>query len=154
MKQARLAARSRSRLDDRFHGIGPVKRFTPPVRGWIRAIREGLGMSAAQLGTRLGIKQPSVGDLERSEANGTIKLASLRRVAEALDCTLVYALVPNKTLESMVRERAQVLARRRLSAVQHSMQLEDQSVSERESEGQLDDLIRSMDARRLWDHER
>jgi predicted DNA-binding mobile mystery protein A len=138
---------ARSRLDERFREIGPVNRFAPPVRGWIRAIREGLGMTSAQLAKRLGVRQPSVVDLEQSEAKGTIKLASLRRVAEALDCTLVYALVPNKPLETVVQERA----RRRLAAVEHSMQLEDQKVSATESAAQIDELVRSMSPSRLWD---
>ena len=100
MKKARLAAQSRSQLDERFRELGPATRYTPPVRGWIKALREALGMSTAQLAKRLGIKQPSLVALEQSEAKGTIELATLRRVAEALDCTLVYALVPNKPLET------------------------------------------------------
>lgn len=108
-------------------------------------------MSSAQLAKRLDIKQPSVVALEQSEARGTIQLATLRRVAEALDCTLVYALVPNKPVETMVRDRARVLARNRLGPIAHSMQLEDQKVGAQESEAQLDDLVRGMNPRRLWD---
>jgi predicted DNA-binding mobile mystery protein A len=151
MTTPRLAAQSRSRLDERFREMGPASRFAPPVRGWIRALREGLGMSSAQLAKRLDIKQPSVVALEQSEARGTIQLATLRRVAEALDCTLVYTLVPNKPLETMVRDRARVLARNRLGPIAHSMQLEDQKVGAQESEAQLDDLVRGMNPRRLWD---
>lgn len=151
MTTPRLAAQSRSRLDERFREMGPASRFAPPVRGWIRALREGLGMSSAQLAKRLEIKQPSVVALEQSEARGTIQLATLRRVAEALDCTLVYTLVPNKPLETMVRDRARVLARNRLGPIAHSMQLEDQKVGAQESEAQLDDLVRGMNPRRLWD---
>ena len=99
MKKARLAAQSRTHLDERFKELGPVTRYSPPVRGWIKAVREALGMTTAQLAKRLGMKQPSVVAIEQSEAKGTIELATLRRVAEALDCTLVYALVPNKPLE-------------------------------------------------------
>ena len=108
-------------------------------------------MSAAQLAKRLGVTQPSVVAYEQSETKGTIALATLRRVAEALDCTLVYALVPNKPLETTVRERAHALARRRLAPVEHSMQLEDQAVSVNDSEAQLDELIRAMNPSRLWD---
>ena len=108
-------------------------------------------MSSAQLAKRLEIKQPPVVALEQSEARGTIQLATLRRVAEALDCTLVYTLVPNKPLETMVRDRARVLARNRLGPIAHSMQLEDQKVGAQESEAQLDDLVRGMNPRRLWD---
>jgi predicted DNA-binding mobile mystery protein A len=151
MNKQRQATQSRSRLDARFRQIGPASRFAAPVRGWIRAIRDGLGMSSVQLAKRLGVKQPSVVALEQSEAKGTIELQTLRRVAEALDCTLVYALVPNKPLNKMVRDRARSLARKHLGPVAHSMQLEDQSVSARESEAQIDELVRDMNPRRLWD---
>jgi predicted DNA-binding mobile mystery protein A len=106
MEKARLSLQLRTRLDERFKEMVPVTRFVPPVRGWIKAIREGLGMSSAQLAKRLLVRQPSVANMEQSEAKGTIELATLRRVAEALDCTLIYALVPNKPLEVMVQERA------------------------------------------------
>src|SRR5271154_7181917 len=106
MKRKRLSTQSRSRLDQRFQELGAVMRYTSPARGWIKAVREALGMTTAQLARRLGIRQPSVVALEQSEAKGTIELATLRRVAEALDCTLVYALVPKKPLEDIVRERA------------------------------------------------
>src|ERR1700692_107825 len=96
MKKARLAAQSRSQLDERFKELGSAERYTPPVRGWIKALREALGMSTSQRAKRLGIKQPSLVALEQSEAKGTIELATLRRVAEALDCSLVYWLGPTK----------------------------------------------------------
>src|ERR1700726_3940499 len=113
MKKARLAADARTRLDTRFRELGTAKRYAPPVHGWIKAIRQALGMSMEQLAERLKIKQPSLVTLEQSEAKGTIELATLRRVAEALDCTLVYALVPNKPLETMVRDRARAFTRKR-----------------------------------------
>src|ERR1017187_1256120 len=133
MKKSNLAAQSRAHLDQRFHELGPATRYTPPVRGWIKAIREALGMSTAQLAKRLGVKQPSVVALEQSEAKGTMELATLRRVADALDCTLVYALVPNKPLEATVRDRARTFARRRLQPVEHSMLLEDQKVTAKDA---------------------
>lgn len=151
MTKARLAAQSRSQLDKRFGQVGPAERYTPPVRGWIRAIREALGMTTAQLAQKLGIKQPSLIDLEQSEARGTIELATLRRVAEVLDCTLVYALVPNKPLERMVRERARAFARKRLGPVEHTMLLEDQKVKGQDSEARLDDIVRETNPRLFWD---
>src|ERR1035441_2089832 len=114
MTKARLAAKSRAHLDERFRALGSATRYASPVRGWIKAIREALGMSTAQLAKRLAVKQPSVVALEQSEAKGTIELATLRRVANALDCTLVYALVPNKPLEAMVRDQPRAFALRRL----------------------------------------
>jgi predicted DNA-binding mobile mystery protein A len=108
-------------------------------------------MSTPQLARRLKIKQPSVVDIEQSEAKGTIELATLRRVAAALDCTLVYALVPNKPLETMVRARARAFARKRRAYVEHTMLLEDQNVTTKNGKARLDDIIRETNPRLFWD---
>jgi predicted DNA-binding mobile mystery protein A len=108
-------------------------------------------MSTAQLAERLKIKQPSLVTLEQSEAKGTIELATLRRVAEALDCALVYVLVPNKPLEKMVRDRARAFIRKRRQHVEHTMLLEDQKVTARNAEALLDEVIRETNPRLFWD---
>jgi predicted DNA-binding mobile mystery protein A len=150
MDRAKLAAHSRSRLDARLKELTPVARYAPPLRGWIKAIRESLGISTAQMAKKLGIKQPSVVAIEQSEVKGTIELATLRRAAEALDCTLVYALVPNRPLEAMVRDQARAFARLRLGAVERSMVLEDQRVTAKEAEARLDELVRATNPQRFW----
>src|SRR3546814_3344955 len=104
--------RARARLDDRLRSLRPTQRYAVPPRGWLRAIRDALGMSGRQLGKRLGITPQSVAELERSETLGTIQLKTLRRAAEALDCTLVYALVPNAFLAATVEARDRTVARR------------------------------------------
>ena len=151
MDKARLAAQSRANLNVRFQQFGEARRYTAPVRGWIKAVRKALGMTTAQLAKRLGIKQPSLVAIEQSEAKGTIELATLRRVAEALDCTLVYALVPNKPLETMVRDHARLFARRRRGPVEHSMLLENQAVAPRDAEKRLDEIVRETNPRLFWD---
>jgi len=151
MNKARLATESRSQLDERFRELGPAKRYTPPVRGWIKALREALGMSTAQLAKRMRIKQPSIIALQQSEAKGTIELRTLRRVAEALDCHLLYALVPKKPLETIVRDRAREFARKRLEPVEHSMLLEDQKVPAKNVEARLDEIVRETNPRLFWD---
>jgi predicted DNA-binding mobile mystery protein A len=151
MNKAQLAAQSRSHLDERFQELGPVRRYAPPVRGWIKGIREALGMTTAQLANRLGVKQPSVVAIEQSEARGAIELATLRRVADALDCTVVYALVPNRPLETTIRERARVFARQRRGPVEHSMVLEDQKVKGKDLEAHLDEIVRETNPRLFWD---
>ena len=151
MEKIRLAAHSRSHLDKRIRQLGGVMRFSAPVRGWTKAVREALGMTTAQLAKRLGVKQPTVVALEQSEAKGTIELATLRRVAEALHCTLVYALVPNQPLEKMVRDRARLFARRRREPVEHSMLLEDQSVTTKDTKKRIDEILRQTNPRLFWD---
>jgi predicted DNA-binding mobile mystery protein A len=151
MNRARNAAQSRMHLDERYKELGPVTRYSPPLRGWIKAVREALGITTAQLAKRLGMKQPSVVAIEQSEAKGTIELATLRRVAEALDCTVVYALVPNKPLETTIRDRARAFGRRRRGPVEHSMLLEDQRVRGKDAEAQLDEIVRETNPRLFWD---
>lgn len=147
----RRATHSRAHLDSRFKEIGSPQRFTPPIHGWIKAIRDSLGMSAKQLGVRLGITQPSVAALEKSEVKGTIELQTLRRVAEAMDCTVIYALVPNKRLETMVRDRARLTWSRMRTPIEHSMSLENQAVHAPLDDDLLDEYVRSVNPRRLWD---
>ena len=128
MKIARITAQSRARLDERLTQFGPAERYRPPSRGWIKAIREALGMSTAQLAKRLGVRQPSIVDLERSEEKGSIELATLRRVAEALDCTLVYALVPNSPLRRRSARARALSCGAGGGPIEHTMLLEDQDV--------------------------
>lgn len=151
MKKSRLAAQSRANLDERLNQFRPVTQYRPPVRGWIRAVRAALGITTEQLARRLGVKQPSVVALEQSEAKGTIELASLRRVADALDCTLVYALVPNRPLEDLIRDRARAFQHNRRRSVEHSMLLEAQGVAQKDSEAHLDELVRDTNPRLFWD---
>jgi predicted DNA-binding mobile mystery protein A len=124
-----------------------------PPSGWIKAIREALGMSAAYLAKRLGIVQSTVHRLETSEAEDTITLGSLRRVAEALGCELQYALVPRKTIAQTLDEQANKVARERMAAVAHSMALEAQSTSAESVETQEKEMAESLrqgSRRELW----
>ena len=51
---------ARQRLDERLSAFKPESRFAVPPKGWIRAIRDALGMHAFQLGKRLGMTQQGV----------------------------------------------------------------------------------------------
>ncbi|MEA2877358.1 MAG: hypothetical protein QOF14_2554 [Hyphomicrobiales bacterium] len=141
-------------LDQRFKALRPLARSSRPSKGWLRAIRDALGMTSAQLARRLGVSQPRIIELEKSEASGTVTLNTLQRAAEALGCRLVYALVPDEPLEKTVTERVNQLAQRQFMAVQQTMRLEDQSVRSKKAN---DDVRRqfvevlSKHPARLWD---
>lgn len=92
-----------------------------PQGGWVRTMREALGMSTRQLGLLAKISQPGIAKLERAERDGGISLRRLRQIAAVLDCHLVYALVPQRPLDQMVRERAERLARERLEVSPHPL---------------------------------
>ena len=143
--------RARQRLDERLAVLKPDDRFRTPPKGWIRAIRDALGMTGVQFAKRLRIRPQSVDALEKSEANGSIQLKTLRRAAEALDCTLVYALVPNASLEDAVRARARKIATRELGRVAHTMKLEAQGTGDANLEARIEAYIRDvLKDRDLW----
>lgn len=143
--------KARERLDAKLMQLQPVKQFQVPPKGWIKAIREALGMSGVQFANRLGVSAQTANALEKSEVNTAIKLETLRKAAEALNCTLVYALVPKVSLEDTVNSRTKKIAKQALKSVSHSMKLEDQSVSAQVSDQQIDDYIQNiLKERDIW----
>ena len=154
--RAQQRATARKQLDKRLNLLQNADILARPPRGWVKAIREALGMTTAQLAKRLNVSQPRVLGLEKAEASGSIKLESLERAARALDCRLVYALVPRKPLESLVEDRARELARKRLRATSHSMALEDQRVDVADEQEHLERLVQKLQNQpgsALWEGE-
>jgi len=98
----------------------------PPPRGWLKAIRESLGLTERQQADRLGITGSTLHKSEMAEAEDRITLGQLRKLADGLDCELVYALVPRKPLTQVVEDRARSIALQEVSGVAHTMSLEDQ----------------------------
>ena len=135
--------------------LGPWRSLprSRPSGGWLRAVRQALGMTTRQLAKSVGVSQAAVVDAERTEAKGDITLATLQRYAAALDCELKYALVPKSPLPETVEERADRIARDQVSRVQHSMALEDQSTSKEHLERETAALRRRLlegKRSRLW----
>lgn len=127
MKQPKAEFRTlqRKQLDAKLERAG-LRAVEQPRMGWIRAIRAALGMSALQLGKRLGMSPQGVLELEKREVAQTVTLATLRRVADALDAELVVALLPKTSLEVMVRDQARRKAIKERNRVVHTMRLEEQ----------------------------
>jgi predicted DNA-binding mobile mystery protein A len=126
MTARRDAQQAREALDSRLAALGPASRYAVPRLGWIRAVRDALGMTAADLAARMGVTGASVRSMEATELAGGIRLSSLRRAAEAMDCTLVYAFVPNESLAHTVEQQARLVLQRRVSRTSQTMALEDQ----------------------------
>lgn len=144
----------RAQIEEMLQPYRALPATAAPRGGWVRAIREGLGMSAAQLAARLGVIRQSVEAYERSEARGKITLESLNKVAEAMNCRLVYALVPAQPLEEMQRDRARKLADALLNPVAYTMRLEDQAMSDQEAKRQRKRLTKQLlleNPKKLWD---
>jgi Fic-DOC domain mobile mystery protein B/predicted DNA-binding mobile mystery protein A len=97
----------REQLDLSLAKLRPLGQTPRPVKGWLRAIRTGLGMSGVQLAKHLGVKPPRVVEMEKNEVDGAITLKVLERAAEAMGCMLVYALIPRAgSLEQTLRNQA------------------------------------------------
>jgi predicted DNA-binding mobile mystery protein A len=123
-------------LDRSLEQYQAARKVPRPSKGWIRAIRQALGVSSGELARRLGTSRQLPLQLEKSEAEDRITLKSLRAVANALDCDLVYALVPRAaSMEELIENRARTEARQRVLGVEHSMALENQAV------GNLDEAV-------------
>jgi len=101
-------------------------------------------MTTAQLAKRLGVSQPRAVAIEKAEISGAITLDSLERAAQALDCRLVYTMIPRKPLEELIEERAQRLAKQKLEITRHTMALEAQGIDKSDEEEQLKRLIQKL----------
>lgn len=108
-------------------------------------------MSQKVLGERLGVTRGAVTGLEHAEASGAITVAKLSEVAAALDCTLVYALVPKCSLEETVQRQAARVAAGQVGYVGATMALEDQAIGEKEQSAALrDQVAAAIDRGDIW----
>jgi predicted DNA-binding mobile mystery protein A len=113
-------------LQSTLHGYADLVKRQAPSRGWLKLIREALGRTERQQAKRLGISGATLHKSEQSEADDRISLGQLRKLADGLDCELVYALVPRRPLTDVVLERARAIATEEVGSVAHTMGLEDQ----------------------------
>ena len=151
-KQMALA---RKQLERR---LVPLRQMTlvPPPLGWIRAIRQSLGMTNRQLATRMGVGTSRIAAIERAEITGATTLRTLRQAATAMNCRLIYAFVPVEPLDDILSDRAIDKARKSLSRLDHTMLLENQAVRPADLDAERKravDLILAGSLRGLWDDE-
>jgi predicted DNA-binding mobile mystery protein A len=144
----------RSQLTDLLKVFPPQTKAVVPRGGWLRAIREALGMTQTYLARCAGVSRQSLQDFERAEAERRITLESLDRLAKTMGCRLVYALVPDEgSLDAALTQRAEEVADGLLKATDHSMQLEAQGVVATERKRQRKRLVASLlsgNPRALW----
>jgi predicted DNA-binding mobile mystery protein A len=147
-------ASSIRQLDINLERLRAVRAEIPPG-GWLRALREALGMSMAQLGRRMGLPRQGVLALEQREASGAVSLKTLREAAAALDAEVVYAIVPRASLRQMLEQQARRKAGEELSLLAQAMPPESQR-----GQGEEEAALRRRTAewllarpRALWDDE-
>lgn len=145
---------ARRQLDKRIESLPNFRQLKPPPKGWIKAIREAIGMTARQLAARIGIAQPTLTYLENAEAKGSITLDSLRRAANALDCDLAYVLIPRRGLNELVEAQSIKAAQQKLKSTKHTMALEKQSIDKDDEQEQIIRIAKSLAEKsdsRIWE---
>ncbi|MEO8620655.1 MAG: mobile mystery protein A [bacterium] len=152
----------RRQLSTALAGYVGVSRTPRPRDGWIAALREAFDMTVRQFAERLGVSPSNVVRMEQRERDDAITLGTLRRAADALDCDLVYAIVPRiaresdasgQLLDGVIQARARDVAAAQLGRVAHTMALEDQAVSYADLRAQVAERAAALaeTPRQLWD---
>ena len=144
----------REQYQHKLSQLVDINKLIRPKEGWVRTLRKALGMSSPQMAKRLGMSKSQASQMERMEIEDRITLMQLRRVADSFDCDLVYALVPRKSVATMVRDRAREKAEKLVAKTDVQMQLEAQQLSNEQLDAQIeieiDRLVREM-PRNLWE---
>ena len=144
----------REQYQSKLSQLVDINSIIRPKEGWVRTLRKALGMSSPQLARRLGISKSQASQMERMEVEDRITLKQLRRVADSLDCELMYALVPRKPIDIMLRERAVEKAQKLVTKTDVQMKLEAQQLTNEQLKNQIemetDRLVREM-PRDLWE---
>lgn len=147
------AALARKQLERRLAPLRELTLIAPP-KGWIKALRDSLGMTTRQLAARMGVAPSRIPVIEKAEVTGSTTLKTLWQVAAAMNCAFVYAFVPMEPLDDILRERAMQKARKDVSRLDHTMRLENQALlkSDLDAERQraIDRLLTGS-LRGLWD---
>jgi predicted DNA-binding mobile mystery protein A len=144
----RSTARGALERDLRRHRDMPT---IAPRSGWIRAIRDALGMSTSELARRVGLSKGRISQIEHAERERSLTLDTLERVAAALDCRVEYVLVPRQPLDDLVWEQARTKAADEIAAVDHTMALENQQPDAESTRQRIEEAARRyVDKRGLW----
>ncbi len=147
---------AREQLDQTLNRFAPLRAVAVPGKGWIRAIRDAIGMTGQQLAERLNVNKQRVSRIEQDERLGNVTLKTLRGAAEALDCVFVYGFVPRESLEATVRSQAESVARKRMARSNQMMRLEKQELGEEEKERAMNDMVLDIIEampKSLWDEQ-
>jgi hypothetical protein len=78
-----------------------------PTEGLLRAVRTALRVPVKEIAAATGMHCSGVFEMELREVSNTISIRSLSRMAEAMECKVVYGIVPkyDKTLWELAEER-------------------------------------------------
>lgn len=136
-------------LDKKTSDLKSAKNIVPQSSGWIKTVREVIGMTVSQLATRLGVTQPRITKMESNEDN--LKLSTMKKAAEAMNCEFVYYFKPRTTFQNLVDEQAQKKAAEVLKTVNVNMALENQEIAEDEAVKDFASDLINTKIKQIWD---
>ena len=131
----------REQLDDTLSRFSTIASVNRPMKGWIRAIRDALGMNMRQFAERLGVSKSRIPRIEHDEITGSLTLKTMNRVADKLDCVFVYGFVPRTSLDDTVRKQASIIAQKRMNRLMHTMSLEAQGLSSKNAKKAFNNMV-------------
>jgi transcriptional regulator with XRE-family HTH domain len=103
-----LRERARLDLERQVRPYRTARKSPRPVEGWLRAMRLATGIPAERVAKSMDFSEKMVFQIERSEQRKTITLHQLERMARAVECDVVYGLVPwTRSLEDRALEMAE-----------------------------------------------
>lgn len=142
-------------LEEKFNEINALRDVATPPTGWLRLVRQSLGMTLQQVAVKLGISKQSVREMESRELTGAITLKRLREAAEAMEMNLVYGFVPKDgSVENLIERKARELATEIIEKASVTMRLENQENAperiHRAIEERAEELKRQL-PKMLWD---
>ncbi len=114
-------------IEKRSKALRPV--LMHPQKGWIREMRQALGITLAKLGDLCGLATPTIAQAERRELEGKLSLETLRKTAEAMNCELTYSFIPKSDMTEFIEKKAYEKAKRILNVADTHMSLENQKVT-------------------------
>ena len=113
-------------IQNRSKQVRPI--LTMPEKGWIRQMREALGLTLEKLGHLCGVSTATIAQAERREIEGNLTIETLRKTAEAMNCEFVYMFAPKSDMSEFVNQSAYKKAQRILKIADLHMSLENQKV--------------------------
>ena len=144
----------RKQVQEVLDNLDEISKRPVPQGGWVRVMRDALGISSYVLAKRMGSSQANIVSIEKRERSKTISLETIDQVARAMNCRLIYYLIPEKPLDQMLEDQARRVAKKQIKLTNHSMKLEQQGLTKKQIKQQEDDLVQELlegPLKKLWD---
>lgn len=111
-----------------------------PPEGWLATMRKALGMSGAEVAARMNVSRSAIYQAERNERDGAITINQMQKLAEAMGGRFVYAIVPQGSIEDIIRTQARRKAEARIRRASAHMALEKQSLPNAQTKQRIEEL--------------